>query len=101
MKDFSTPYRGQTYFGITCEERADDYGQTDAWNLLVNALLRTMYEDVRDDDLESALVYLRRFATRDRPFQDFRDALGIADPFQRSMSARDAAHRIRKAISSP
>lgn len=59
-----------------------------------------MYEDVRDDDLENALGYLQRFAVRERPFTDFREALGIGDPFQRAMTAREAAQRIRKAISS-
>jgi hypothetical protein len=97
MKDFSSKYRGVTYFGLNCEEAADAYGMRDAFDVLLDALKRTMEEDVRGSEVNDALDFLSAFAKREQPCKLFRDALAITDPMQRVHAARHALVRIRLA----
>lgn len=87
------------HFGLWAEEGAALFGQHDAWAIVGDAVKRTSYENVRSDKLEDALGYLARFAVRKRPFEDFRAALDIQSPLHRYTTMREAAERIRKAIS--
>jgi hypothetical protein len=100
MKDFSQPYRGVTHFGLWAEERADICGQQDAFAILSRAVKNSPNEDVRSDELDDALAYLERYCVRSRPFVDFRNGLGIADPVQRFHALKDAALRIARGLSS-
>jgi hypothetical protein len=99
MRDFSEKYRGTVYFGLGQEESADLFGQHDAWGILTKAVKATVENDVRSQELEDALCYLSRYAVRKRPFTDFRNGLSVADPAQRFMALKDAAHRIAKVLS--
>lgn len=99
MQDFGAKHRGVVHFGLWADESADLFGQHDAWSILASAVKRTMDEDVRSRDVEDALAYLERSATRDRPFRDFRNALGILNPQERFVALRDAMNRIGRALS--
>lgn len=94
MKDFSQKYRGVTHFGLWAENGADLLGEHDAWVIVVAAVKASYDEDVRSCALEDALNFLGRSAVRRRPFDDFKDALSIADPGQRHAALKDAAERI-------
>lgn len=98
MYDFSQKYRGVKHFGLWAEEGADPLGQRDAWAILLDAVKRTYYEDVRSKELIDALDFLESYALRKRPFQEFRMALGISNPPRRLIALRDAADRIAKVL---
>ncbi len=99
MRNFGAKHRGVTHFGLWADESADLFGQHDAWSIIAAAVKRTMDEDIRCHDVEDALSYLERFSLRERPFRDFCEALGIANPHERFAALRDAMGRIGRALS--
>lgn len=99
MQDFSTKHRSVVHFGLWAEEGADTLGKRDAIRILEGVAKLTAEEDMRSDDVDDALTYLSQFNTRERPFRDFRDALGLGDPLQRAHAVRHALVRIKLALS--
>ncbi len=97
MKDFSERHRHVVHFGLWAEESADDYGQLDALKILEAAAKRTYEHDMRGEDLEDALAFLKTRNQR-RPFEDFRVALDVRDPRERYHRARHALVRIKIAM---
>lgn len=99
MQDFGAKYTKVVHFGLWAEEGADTHGKMDAIRILERAALGTADKDMRSDDVEDALQYLRQFNTREQPFRDFREGLGLRDPMQRAHAVRHALVRIKLALS--
>ncbi len=97
--DFGEKYDQGVYFHISGGSMADDYGKRDAFAILVNAAKKAYGEEIRPDEVQDAINYLKGFSTRDRPFEDYLKALGIPDPTRRVQSLYDALHRIKKGVS--
>lgn len=98
MKDFSDKYRGVVYFGLWAEEGADLLGKRDAWEVLKDAINRTINEDVRSENLNAALNYLENQAAHKKAIKDFRGALNISLPMERYRVMADAMQKISRTI---
>ena len=81
------------------EEGADTLGKRDAIRLLERAAKFTAEDDMRSDEFDDALEYLKQFNTREQPFRNFRDALDLGDPMERAYAVRNALVRIKLALS--
>lgn len=96
--DFSTKYRGVKHFGLWAEEGADELGTRDAINILIKAAQNSYNEDVRGGRVKEAIEFLRQFAVRKRPFDDYLKGLDIEEPTKRVMALYDALHRMMKEL---
>jgi len=56
VEDFSKSHRGVTHFGLFAEESADDYGGRGAMQIVRDAVVRTVEENMRTREVFAALA---------------------------------------------
>jgi hypothetical protein len=93
---FSEVYKGVTHFGFWAEETADRYGRRDALEVLRLAAERCAEDDQRTQELQAAIQYLCRFATRPVILERLQAALEEHDPVQRVRLALEAYRAIER-----
>ena len=80
------------YFGLWHEESKDHFSRMDYFKILKSAVERCVDEDCRTEEVFEALDWLAKHSIKQFPYDYFRKALDLKDPFERYDRAK-AAYR--------